>query len=412
MIRFLFFLSCTTLGMAQVGIGTITPSDASMLDVNSTLDNGITYKGFMPPRIPLMSDLIKINADINDAGLQVFILETGCIHIWNSISWEPGPCVTIVTGSEVEFTELDQSQREDVPDVDFSFTILNPSAIDAIVLSISADTYADIDESVAQTVTIPAGVTSYTASAVFSITNDSAMEPSESIVFTATVLSGGFGTASMGTQNTNTLTIFDDDSLVTLTIPFQESFETNGNGTRYNTSIPEELNGTHYFSRGMESSYTGVILNGSMDGSYLFAGQNLDDLQGGTASSQQTLIISNIVVTGETNVLFEVLLAEDDQGANEDWDGSDLMHIDYNIDSGAYQPLLWVETQDASNQEPSLDEDFNGIGDNAVFITDTWTDFMKNIPIASGNSLNIRITMNFNSAEEDIAIDNIRITSN
>ncbi|MGK0386410.1 MAG: hypothetical protein ACI849_001026, partial [Patiriisocius sp.] len=257
-----------------------------------------------------------------------------------------------------------------------------------------------------------AGVTSYTASAVFSITNDSAMEPSESIVFTATVLSGGFGTASMGTQNTNTLTIFDDDSLVTLTIPFQESFETNGNGTRYNTSIPEELNGTHYFSRGMESSYTGVILNGSMDGSYLFAGQNLDDLQGGTASSQQTLIISNIVVTGETNVLFEVLLAEDDQGANEDWDGSDLMHIDYNIDSGAYQPLLWVETQDASNQEPSLDEDFNGIGDNAVFITDTWTDFMKNIPIASGNSLNIRITMNFNSAEEDIAIDNIRITSN
>ncbi|GER59343.1 hypothetical protein ULMA_14510 [Patiriisocius marinus] len=402
---------------SQVGIGTTSPSDAAMLEVNSSTDGGITYQGFMPPRIPTTLDLNNMSPDINDAGLQVFVLETGCLNIWNGVAWFAGPCVAVVSGSEIEFSSATQSQSEGVSSIDFSFTVLNPSSTAPIQLSIAADVYTDLDESVAQTVIIPANLTSYTATAVFNITDDVMAESNEDVVFTMSYLSGGLGTTTVGVQNTNTLTIIDDDSA--LTLPFQESFETLGNGVRYTTTEPESFrtgNNDDYFSRAQDSDFSGytggnsIQYSGMPDGNFYFAAQDIDGAPS-TTGPTQTLNIDGIDITGGFNLEFDVLLAEDDDGASESWDGDDYVIFEYQIDGGGWQNLLAVESViNGTNGSPAIDSDFDNQGD-APIITDSWTNFNANI-IGTGNVLDLRIRFSLNSDNEDIFIDNIRVTSN
>lgn len=78
---------------SQVGIGTTNPSAASMLEVSSTSDGGITYKGLMPPRVEVASQRDLINPSNNDVGLMVFVESIGCLQIWNGISWENIYCL-------------------------------------------------------------------------------------------------------------------------------------------------------------------------------------------------------------------------------------------------------------------------------------------------------------------------------
>jgi hypothetical protein len=73
---------------SQVGIGTTDPSPASMLEISSTSDGGITYGGFMPPRVPNIAARDAINPSIDDVGLEVFIISTGALQMWNGTNWE------------------------------------------------------------------------------------------------------------------------------------------------------------------------------------------------------------------------------------------------------------------------------------------------------------------------------------
>lgn len=81
-----------TLSYCQVGIGTTTPSPASMLEVSSTSDNGATYHGFMPPRVPDVAARDEIPVTAEDDGLIIYIKNPGCLQIWNGISWENIHC--------------------------------------------------------------------------------------------------------------------------------------------------------------------------------------------------------------------------------------------------------------------------------------------------------------------------------
>ncbi len=83
-------------GFSQVGIGTINPSAASMLEVSSTSDGGLTFKGLMPPRVPTVSERDAINATANDVGLLVFVQSIGCFQMWNGIGWESVHCSPII----------------------------------------------------------------------------------------------------------------------------------------------------------------------------------------------------------------------------------------------------------------------------------------------------------------------------
>lgn len=72
---------------AQVGVGTINPSNAAMLEISSTTNN-LDFYGFMPPRVATNAERDLINTTINDLGMLVFVNSTATLSIWNGTGWE------------------------------------------------------------------------------------------------------------------------------------------------------------------------------------------------------------------------------------------------------------------------------------------------------------------------------------
>lgn len=88
--------ACTSL-FAQVGIGTINPSTAAMLEVSSS-SNNTDFGGFMPPRVDNLTERDLINPQGGDFGLMVFVVDTGggigCLQLWTGVVWENVHCTT------------------------------------------------------------------------------------------------------------------------------------------------------------------------------------------------------------------------------------------------------------------------------------------------------------------------------
>lgn len=180
----------------------------------------------------------------------------------------------------------------------------------------------------------------------------------------------------------------------------------------YSTNITEYIdiigsNNHDYFTRTDGSSFTFETYS-NIQGNYYFAAQDIDN--GGTISFPVTLLIDDINISGYSSLEFRVHLAEDDDGVNEDWDNLDYIHFNYDIDNtGGFTNLLWFEGTGGPNTEPTIDTNFDGIGDVAgAVITDTFNQFTQNIA-GTGNLIDIQIDFRLNGGQEDIAIDNIEI---
>ncbi|MEM1167585.1 MAG: Ig-like domain-containing protein [Cyanobacteria bacterium P01_H01_bin.35] len=195
-----------------------------------------------------------------------------------------------------------------------------------------------------------------------------------------------------------------------MAVIFSETFETDGNGTRYTTSIPEFSDtDSDFFTRTNGSNISGTYEVVDPEGSFYFAAQDID---GESDPSQQTVTISAIDISGFTNLNFSTLLAEDDDGdINEDWDATDFILFEYQIDGGGFNNLLAIENDGSgTNSAPFQDTDFDGIGDGTE-VTDSFALFSGGIA-GTGSTLDLRITFDLNSGDEDIAIDDIQITGN
>lgn len=89
-------LSLATSFYCQVGIGTINPSPASRLDVSSTSDEGLTYKGLMPPRVPNKTEMNNMATTPSDVGLLIFLESTKCLMIWSGTEWLVVSCTEVI----------------------------------------------------------------------------------------------------------------------------------------------------------------------------------------------------------------------------------------------------------------------------------------------------------------------------
>ena len=173
----------------------------------------------------------------------------------------------------------------------------------------------------------------------------------------------------------------------------------------YVTSTPEFSDGSRdYFTRTDGSNISSAMSFTNVDG-FFFAAQDID---GEGALATQSLTFSNIDITGETILNFSIDLAEDDDGTNEDWDDNDFFEITYTIDGGSPVNLLFVNSSGTgTNNAPAIDDDFDGLGEGAE-ITDAFTTFVRTIAV-SGSTLELTITMNLDSGDEDIAFDNVTL---
>ncbi len=188
-------------------------------------------------------------------------------------------------------------------------------------------------------------------------------------------------------------------------------FETSGGYTTEdsdgNTGVEFSDGSYDFFTSTLENTIgSGYGVTG-FGGSYYFAAQDMD---GEGMNIPAYLYKNGIDISGYSNLQFEIKLAEDDYG-DPAWDADgDYLHIEYRIDGGGWQNLLWVESEVASgyNAEPRIDTDFDGVGDGTEII-ETFQLFTENIA-ETGSTIDIRLTFNLNSGGEDIAIDDLKIT--
>ncbi len=200
-----------------------------------------------------------------------------------------------------------------------------------------------------------------------------------------------------------------------MAVILSESFETDGNGTRYTTSTQEFTDGTaDFFTRTDGSDITGTYEVTGADGSFFFGAQDLD---GEGADPEQTLTISGIDISGFTNLSFSGLFAEDDSSdGNEDWDnggsGDDnFALVEYQIDGGGFQTLIAIESLAAQgdfNGAPAVDTNADGTGDTPE-ITDTFQTLTATIA-ETGAALDLRLTLNLEDGDEDLAVDLLEIS--
>ncbi len=174
----------------------------------------------------------------------------------------------------------------------------------------------------------------------------------------------------------------------------------------YTTNPAEFSDGTSdFFTRTDGSNISGSYGVTGFQGSSYFAAQDVD--------GDQAVIPVQMVLTGDisnhTDLNFSVLLAEDDDGSNQDWDNPDYVTIEYSIDGGQYLSLICVHNDGSGiNMPPYIDSDCDGIGEGAE-ITSLFTSYGASIA-ETGNSITIRITINLDSGDEDIAFDNILLS--
>ncbi|MCB0456324.1 MAG: hypothetical protein R2776_07475 [Flavobacteriaceae bacterium] len=96
-IALFFYIFFTVYGFSQVGINTITPSEASVLEVKSS-SNNIDFGGFMPPKVSQAErDAIPVSA--SDDGLMIYLIEgtTRCLQIYDAVEaqWENAYCMPV-----------------------------------------------------------------------------------------------------------------------------------------------------------------------------------------------------------------------------------------------------------------------------------------------------------------------------
>ncbi|MEM7084992.1 MAG: hypothetical protein AAF489_02340 [Bacteroidota bacterium] len=101
---FLFIFALMSPLRAQVGIGTTTPANSSILEISSSLD-GLSFGGFMPPRVPTVANRNSIMPTFTDKGLILFVEETDCLQLWNGSAWENIHCLntSLPTGTFQNF---------------------------------------------------------------------------------------------------------------------------------------------------------------------------------------------------------------------------------------------------------------------------------------------------------------------
>lgn len=179
------------------------------------------------------------------------------------------------------------------------------------------------------------------------------------------------------------------DNITTQNLPFAESFETDGRGTRYALD-GRFTNGTALFDRGTPSGITNA------DGSFaIIAEDTLLD----TAPVKAVRFSLNTAPFG--NVTASVRL-----GAlgGAIFDTGDTIDVEASADGGAWQAVGRFRSTTGFGGNLALDTDNNGTGDGTQ-LSAALQDFVFNMPAAA--TLGLRVRCQSNTAGERLIVDRI-----
>ena len=144
------------------------------------------------------------------------------------------------------------------------------------------------------------------------------------------------------------------------------------------------------------------------DGTYFIAGE---DINGVLSGSKGSVFIDNVDISAHSNLEFTAAFAS---GTDIDIDEStDSMWVEVKIDNGNWVTIGRFRADSATTSSTGFNgqfaEDTNGDGyGDGTRLTGTFTDFTWSI-VGSGDSLDIRISMELQSGDEEAAFDYVRI---
>ncbi|MEO0340947.1 MAG: T9SS type A sorting domain-containing protein [Bacteroidota bacterium] len=206
---------------------------------------------------------------------------------------------------------------------------------------------------------------------------------------------------------------------------WSEDFETDGNGTRYTPEVealPSATNAScnDHFARNLATDgCSGDLIDISLgnytglSGSYLWAGEDLDDNGvGGSQNFELFITFDNIPsIAGKSNLMFRGRFGTGASSAFENFNEAptnpDFMIVEYQIDGGGFQEVIAFYAENFgsgfSNTPLALDTDNDRIGDGAA-LTNALQSFTAPIS-GTGSTLDLRIRVSANSSTEEMAFD-------
>lgn len=189
-----------------------------------------------------------------------------------------------------------------------------------------------------------------------------------------------------------------------------ESFETNGEGTRYGSNHAV-VGGSDFFERfavgSVPAGYVGAVSGPGLEGSFAWASEDTFGTTGGTGM----VTLAPLTVSGFTNLNVSFALEQGRTGDPDQWESDDSVKVLYSMDGAPFE-VVGAFYGDNSNagQNGVLREDTNLNGassdaDGGLEVPANLTNYTFPIPV-SGTTLVVRVEVRSNGSEE-IAFDNI-----
>ena len=177
-------------------------------------------------------------------------------------------------------------------------------------------------------------------------------------------------------------------------MPFTESFETDGRGTRYGV-LGGFVSGNNLFTRIDPSPDVPQT-----DGTFAFAAEHTQ-----TDAEPLEAVTAHVNTAGYGNLKLDLLAAV--QGGNIFEQADDFLLVQTSVDGGAWETKGAFRSMGAANAALAVDTDLNGQGDGAA-LTSSFQDFSFNLPNAT--TLGVRIVASSDGTGERILFDNLRVT--
>jgi hypothetical protein len=196
---------------------------------------------------------------------------------------------------------------------------------------------------------------------------------------------------------------------------FSESFETDGQGTRYTASPPfNKKNDNDCWDRGEVDDFNSLLPHLNPDGTFFWFAEDVNaQMPGGNGNDVQTIDFATIDISGFTNLSFSGLFAST---ANDFFgpgfpfhEADDGIKLRYSIDAGAYQDGLCFARDSNSNMR--LDNGCDGSGDGGLLTADfAGAENPYGFSIPDGSTLDLRIEVKADEASEELAFDSFQVS--
>lgn len=195
---------------------------------------------------------------------------------------------------------------------------------------------------------------------------------------------------------------------------FSESFETDGQGTRYTASQPfNKKNNDDAWDRGEVNDFSSLVPHVNPDGTFFWYAEDVNaENPGGNGNDVQTIDFATINIASFINLVFSGQFAST---ANEFFgpgfpfhEPDDGIKVRYSIDSGPYQDGLCFARDSNSNMQ--LDIGCDGSGEGGLLtanLAGPSNPYKFSIP--NGSTLDLRIEVKADEASEELAFDNFLV---